>query len=135
MIFARRSALLLTLLLASGCSGDARDLPDPEEFAAGTCRDAAPAVIALDEQVRRAADEGADIAQVRAALESEQQRLLTVLDDAGDTGAVAGELQEVVTRVGFARAAVNIDSFGDAEVRDVTAAVDGFVAACVPSSG
>lgn len=134
MSIVHRAAVLVAVLVTSACSGEGRDLPDPEEFAAGTCREAAPAVIALDEQVRRAVDEDVDVAEVRAALESEQQRLIALLGEGAEADEVTDELQDVVTRVGFARAAVNADAIGEAEVDDVTAAVDAFVAACMPAS-
>lgn len=133
-----RTLTLLALLLLAACSGSGRDLPEPEEFTAGTCRDAAPAVIALDEQVRRAVESDADTADVRAILEAEQSRLIELLDETGSTADgpdVADELEEIVTRVGFARASINIDAIGEEEVRDVTTAVDDLVAVCVPSNG
>lgn len=133
-----RTLPLLALLLLAACSGNDRDLPEPDEFMAGTCRDSAPSVIALDEQVRRAVEGDADTTEVRAILEAEQSRLIELLDEPGPTGDgpdVADELAEVVTRVGFARAAINIDAIDEAEVRDVTAAVDDLIAVCVPSTG
>lgn len=126
----RRCLLPLALLfLAVGCSGDGRDLPDADEFAAGPCRDAAPAVLAVDEQMRLAVEEDADRAAVRQALQSEQARLQDVLGDAGD---VPVELQDVVTRVGFARVALDANALDGAVVTDVTSAVDRLVMVCVP---
>jgi hypothetical protein len=122
---------LALLLLAIGCSGDGRDLPDADEFAAGPCRDAAPAVLAVDEQVRLAVEEDADRMAVRQALQAEQTRLQEVLGGGGDAPA---ELQEVVTRVGFARVALDANAMDPAVVTDVTSAVDRLVAVCVPDA-
>ena len=121
--------LLLLSLLAS-CTGSGRALPDVDEFTSGTCRDAAPAVLALDEQVRRAAEPDADEAAARTSLREEQDRLRALDGGAGD---VADALQEVVTRVGFARAALDVDALGTQDVTDVSAAVDRFTAVCVPA--
>lgn len=131
MSAARIAAPLLALVLCS-CSGDGRDLPEADEFAAGTCRTAAPAVLAIDEQVALAVEEDVDTRAVVDALRTEQGRLQELLADGDD---VAEELQEVVTSVGFARAAVATDAIGDSEVRDVERAVDDLVAACTTPEG
>ena len=122
--------LLLPLLLVA-CSGPGRGLPDAETFAAGTCRDAAPAVLALDEQVSQLEQQDVDTAAVRVALQEEQARLRALLSADSD-GEVAVALQDVVTRVGFARAALDADALETQEITDVTRAVDRFVAECVP---
>lgn len=122
---------LLVPLLLVACSGSGRELPDADDFAVGTCRDAAPAVLALDEQVRQLEDEDLDIAAARDALREKQGRLRTLVDANGNDE-VAVALQDVVTRVGFARAALDTDALETQEVTDVTQAVDRFVAECVP---
>lgn len=128
----RRVLSLALLVLAVGCSGDGRSLPDADQFAAGPCREAAPAVLAADEQVRQALEaEAADRAEIRQALQQEQARLQDVLRDAG---AGSAELQDVVTRIGFARVALDTDAMDPAAVSDVTDAVDRLVTVCVPDA-
>lgn len=122
--------LLLSLMLVA-CSGSGRDLPDVDEFSAGTCREAAPAVLALDEQMRLLGEEDVDIAAGRDALLEQQARLLTLLGADAD-GEIAVALQDVVTRAGFLRAALDADALEAQEVTDVTRAIDRFVAECVP---
>lgn len=73
-----------------------------------------------------------DTQAIVTTLRTEQDRLRELVPDAGD---VSDELQEVVTRTGFARTALATDSIGEGEIADVTTAVDAFVGACVPSSG
>ena len=129
---AQLRVLLLSLLLVA-CSGSGRGLPDADEFAAGTCRDAAPAVLALDEQVRQLQQEDVDIPAARKALREQQGRLRALLG-ADPESNVTVALQDVVTRVGFVRAALDADALQAQEVDDVTRAVDRFVAACVPGT-
>ncbi len=131
MLHRRGAALLALALLSGGCSGEGRDLPDADEFATGTCRQAAPAVLAIDEQINHALDDDADRGAVLARLETQQKRLQALRSKAG---AVSGQLQEVITRVGFARAALATDSIGKPHVESVTAAIDDFVDACTPGT-
>ncbi|MDK3257755.1 hypothetical protein [Blastococcus capsensis] len=126
----RMLVLPFVMLAVVGCSGG-RDLPDADEFAAGPCRDAAPAVLALDEQVRLALEEDADLAAVRESLRDEQATLQEVLGGADGRADVAPELEEVVTRVGFARVALDTGTLDGAVASDVTSAVDRLVAVCV----
>lgn len=121
--------LLPLLLVACTGAGSGRGLPDAGDFAVGTCRDAAPAVLALDEQVRRAGEGEVDRAAARESLRENQGRLQALLGGDGEVGVA---LQDVVTRVGFARAGLDADALDAQEVADVTQAVDRFVAACVP---
>lgn len=122
--------MLAAVLLTSACGAQTRDLPDEEAFVQGPCRTAAPSVLALDEQARSATDGDVDTRQLLTALQADQERLGALVEEAD---AIAQELTEVVTRVGFLRAALATDSLEQAEVDDVTAAVDGLVAVCVPA--
>ncbi len=126
---------VLALIVTTACSDTGRDLPDPQDFRAGTCREAAQAVVSLDETARLAVQEDADAEEVRAALRSRQEMLQELLGDAEAADGVADELDEVVARAGFARAAFDTGSISEAVVQDVHESVDAFVAACVPGSG
>lgn len=123
--------LLLLVLVISSCTGSGRSLPDSDEFAAGTCRDAAPALLAIDEQVRAAAGPDVDELAARASLREQQSRLQALSGGAGD---LAVALDDVIARVGFARVALDVAALDAEDVADVTAAVDRVVAICVPDT-
>ncbi|MDP9436022.1 MAG: hypothetical protein M3P93_12850 [Actinomycetota bacterium] len=127
---AGRPTLVLLVLLLAACTGSGSARPDVEDFASGTCRDAAPAVLALEERVRRATERDADESAVRESLREQQARLRALR---GGGGEAASALEDVVARVGFARVALDVDALDREEVTDVTAAVDRFVAVCVPA--
>ena len=126
------TCVLMALLLVACTGSDSRDLPEAEEFAAGACREAAPAVLALDRHARAILEDGADAADLRRALREQQDRLRP-LSEGEDQ--VSTALQDLVGSVGFLRVAVDTDALDASEVSEVNDAVDRVIAVCVPAAG
>lgn len=93
-------AALLALLLA-GCSSDGPDIPDESDFAAGTCRTAAPDVRAVGALLTELGDGGAVDGDVRARLREAHDRLRALAD--GAEPALQPALAELNEKIGIVR--------------------------------
>lgn len=121
----RRTACAALLLAAlAGCSSDGLDV---EGFSAGACTEIAPTLQEVDEALLQVADE--DVAPRGAAdrFRDAQEALKPVVETGGER---AGDVRELVTRLGFFRIAVDSNSYDGAQDSDVRAALDDLADAC-----
>jgi len=97
-----------TLVPACGGGGTPQVLrPDVDQFRTGTCREAAPAVLALGDLGVRLRGAAAVPAGDRATLASEQKRLLMLHTSAELTEPV----RALVTAIGFVRIRVDSNTY------------------------
>jgi len=113
----------------SACSSEALDV---EGFAPGACTDVAPTLQDVDEALRQLADEDIEPRAAADRFRAAQEQLKAVAE--GGDG-VAERVQELITRQGFFRLAVDTGAVdtgaGDAgQQDDVQDALDALAEAC-----
>lgn len=122
---ARRAAGAVALLLAlGGCSSDALDV---EGFSPGACTDMAPTLQEVDEALSQVGDEDIELREAGDRFRDAQDALKPVIDSGDD---VAEQVQELVTRLGFFRIAVDSNSYSGAQDEDVRTALDDLAETC-----
>lgn len=122
---ARRAAGAAALLLAlAGCSSDALDV---DGFAAGACTDIAPTLQEVDEALRQVGDEDIEPRAAADRFRDAQEALKPVVESGDD---VAEPVQELVTRLGFFRIAVDSNNYSGAQDEDVRTALDDLAETC-----
>lgn len=119
-------ALLLALVL-TGCTSD---VPAEDDFAAGTCRTAAPDVRAVGEALPRLGDDGKVDADVKDELREAQDRLAAVAD--GAEADLAPDLQALVEAIGIVRIRADGNTYESAQGDALTRAYERVLDACVP---
>ncbi len=125
--------LLLTAVLAAGCTSGS-DEPDapafrpPAEtaFSEGTCRLAAPDVVAVGQQAH---DLGDAVPPEAATLLRESQSRLDALAESAEP-AVKTPLSRLVVAIGAVRIRSDSGTYESSLARDVIAAYDAVVSAC-----
>ena len=132
----RRLAAVLTaapLLLLTGCtSSDEPDLPPESAFAEGTCRQAAPDVLAVGRALPRLGDGGAVDAAVKKDLRESQDRLFALSEGAEPEYATA--LSGLVERIGGVRIRADGNSYEPALGEGLQTAYDEVVDVCTGGS-
>lgn len=121
----RRTAGAVVLLAGlAACSSDGLDV---DGFAAGACSDLAPTLQEVDEVLRQVGD--GDL-EPRAAADRfrDAQEVLKPVVESGDQ--VAADVQELVTRLGFFRIAVDSNNYDGEQDEDVRTALDGLAETC-----
>ncbi len=122
----RALPLALVALVLAGCSSD---VPAEEDFAAGTCRTAAPDVRAVGELLPDVGDGPKVDADVKDELADAQDRLVALADGAEpDLKAV---LTRLVEAIGIVRIRADGNSFEKPQREALTRAYEGVVDACV----
>jgi hypothetical protein len=119
-------ALLLALALA-GCTSS--DVPDEDDFAAGTCRTAAPDVRAVGEAIPRLGDGGKVDEDVRDELREAQDRLAALAD--GAEAELKPDLQGLVEAIGIVRIRADGNTYESAQGEALTRAYERVLDACV----
>ena len=129
--------LLLGFVLAgllAGCSsgeGDAPagpQLPQVDAFAPGTCRTAAPDVIAVGQALPRLGGGGVVDAQVKDGLRDAQRRLVSVRDKAGP--AYAPAFEDLVGSIGIVRIRADGNTYEPQFGKTLKASYERVVALC-----
>ena len=121
------SSALLVVVLA-GCTSSGPDVPDEGEFAAGTCRTAAPDVRAVGELIPRLPGDGKVDADVRDELREAQDRL-AALGEGAEPG-VAPSLQGLVEAIGLVRIRADGNTYEAAQGEALTRAYEKVLGAC-----
>ena len=127
----RRTALPLIALLAFGlaaCGDDAMKQPPVSAFADGTCRVAAPDVLALGAAGRRLGTGKTVSAAVLTELRDAQTGLRTVVD--GAEPAYKNAFQKLVESTGFVRIRADGNSYEPSLGRQLMADYRAALAAC-----
>ena len=117
--------LLLAVLLA-GCTSD---VPAEDEFAAGTCRTAAPDVRAVGEVIPELGDGGKVEPDLREELREAQDRLVAIAD--GAEPALKGDLQGLVEAIGIVRIRADGNTYESAQGQALTRAYERVLDACL----
>lgn len=121
---------LAVLLLTAACTDDG---PAVEDFSAGACRDAAPAVLELRELTADLGDDPRIPDEDKDALRAAQGRLVETAQRA--TGEGGEQLQALVESVGLLRIRADGNTYEPFLADDVRAAYDQVVAACTQPAG
>ena len=121
------SSALLVVVLA-GCTSSGPDVPDEEDFAAGTCRTAAPDVRAVGEAIPRLGDGGKVDADVKDDLREAQDRLAALSEGAEPD--VAPSLQGLVEAIGLVRIRADGNTYEAAQGEALTRAYEDVLGAC-----
>lgn len=117
-------ALLAGALLLAGCSSG----PEPEDFASGICREAAPDVLELTE-LASDLGEGPEVdGETKAALREAQGRLIETVG--ASSGPERADLDGFVQAVGLLRLRADGNTYESFLGEDVRAAGDRVVAGC-----
>lgn len=120
-------ALLTAALLLAGCS-DTPDAPAAEDFAAGTCRQAAPDVLELT-GLAGGLGKGPEVDdETKAALRAAQLRLVETLGSA--SGPERADLDGFVEAVGLLRLRADGNTYESFLAADVEAAGDKVFVRC-----
>lgn len=106
--------------------------PETVDFAAGTCRQAAPAVLGIGRLLGEVRTRARSAREVNAELTMQQSRLRKLLP-AADSRARA-PLQDLVTAVGFFRIGVDSNTLQSSQVQAATDAQQALVRACTGGS-
>jgi len=114
---------MLTAAL-SACSSDALDV---EGFAPGACTDITATLQDVDEALRQLTDEDIEPRDAADRFRVAQEELAAAAEGGG---AVAEQVQELITRQGFFRLAVVTGAGDAAQQADVHDALDGLAEAC-----
>ncbi len=118
-------------LLAAGCSDDTREAPAGpavEDFAAGSCRQAAPDVLELSRLVEGLGKEPRVPDDAKAALRAAQGRLAATA--AQSSGPERADLDAFVQKVGLLRLRADGNTYEPFLADDVRAARDRVIASC-----
>ncbi len=124
----RTAPVLLALLLLTGCTSSS-DVPAEDDFAAGTCRTAAPDVRAVGEALPRLGDGGKVDDDVKADLRESQDRLVALADGAEPD--VKDELQALVEAIGIVRIRADGNTYEQAQGDALDRAYEQVLDACV----
>jgi hypothetical protein len=100
--------------------------PEPDRFRTGTCRDAAPAILAIGAVAARLADEQA-VSQAEEKMLTAHQATLRKLKPSAD---LRKPTQDVVTAIGFIRIRLNGNTYEAELVNELATAQQRLVAAC-----
>lgn len=121
-----RAAACLAMLTAalSACSSDALDV---EGFIPGACTDITATLQDVDEALRQLTDEDIEPRDAADRFRVAQEELAAAAEGGG---AVAEQVQELITRQGFFRLAVVTGAGDAAQQADVHDALDGLAEAC-----
>lgn len=95
--------------LAAGCSGSSFHQPPVSQFHPGSCRTAAPAILAIGTSVHDLAGKDMAPREAAPALTKNQRALVGVVNGAPEPA--KGRLQDLVTAIGFYR--IGVDSNSD----------------------
>ncbi|MCY7365753.1 MAG: hypothetical protein LH469_10670 [Frankiaceae bacterium] len=122
---ARRAAGAAALLLVlSGCSSDALDV---DGFSPGACTDIAPTLQEVDEALRQVGDEDIEPRAAADRFRDAQGALKPVVESDDDA---AEPVQELITRLGFFRIAVDTNNYSGDQDADVRTALDDLAETC-----
>ena len=116
------AAVLACVLTA--CSSDELDV---DGFSAGACTDLAPTLQDVDEALREVGDENLQPGEAGDRFQAAQEVLKPVVE-AGDE--LAEPVQELITRLGFFRIAVDSNNYDGTQDADVRTALDALVQEC-----
>lgn len=117
-------ALLAGALLLAGCS----NAPEPDDFAAGICREAAPDVLELTDLVSDLGEDPEVASETKTALREAQTRLLETVGTA--SGPERADLDGFVQAVGLLRLRADGNTYESVLGDDVKAASDRVVERC-----
>lgn len=123
----RAVPLALLALVLTGCSSS--DVPAEEDFAAGTCRTAAPDVRAVGEALPRLGDGGKVDGDVKDELREAQDRLQAIAD--GAEPALRPDLEALVVAIGIVRIRADGNTYESAQGEALTRAYEQVLDACV----
>ena len=117
------------LLLAALLAGCTSDVPAEDEFAAGTCRTAAPDVRAVGEVIPELGDGGKVEPDLREELREAQDRLVAIAD--GAEPALKDDLQGLVEAIGIVRIRADGNTYESAQGQALTRAYERVLDACL----
>lgn len=117
------------LLLAFVLAGCTSDVPAEDDFAAGTCRTAAPDVRAVGEAIPELGDGGKVASDVKDDLREAQDRLAALAD--GAEPELQPDLQGLVEAIGIVRIRADGNSYESAQGQALTRAYERVLDACV----
>ena len=128
-------ALASVPLLLVGCSSSADgpaepELPSEGEFAAGTCREAAPDLLELGRTLPRLGDDARVPKEVQQSLADVQERLASFAQ--ATEPELADELPVLVERIGGVRIRAVGNTYESSLGEDLQAAYDDVLAVCTP---
>ena len=128
----RAPALLLAAALLTGaltgCTSSGPDLPSESAFAEGTCRAAAPDVLAVGRALPELGDGGTVADEVRTELTTSQDRLAGLAENAEP--AVKAPLDELVVGIGLVRIRADGGTYDPELGEALERRWDALVAAC-----
>jgi hypothetical protein len=124
----RAVPLVLLALVLAGCTSSS-DVPAEEDFAAGTCRTAAPDVRAVGESIPRLGDDGDVADEVKDELREAQDRLAALAD--GAEPSLQSALQELVVAIGIVRIRADGNTYEPAQGEALTRAYEQVLEVCV----
>ena len=130
----RLAAVLLCVpLLLAGCTSSPDSPPEPElpaeaDFAAGTCREAAPDLLALGRALPRLGEDSSVPAEQQQVLADVQDRLSSFAELSDPT--LAELLPTLVERIGGVRIRAVGNTYEQGLGEDLQAAYDDVLAAC-----
>lgn len=130
----RTVLVVLALTAAAGCAAhdDGPKQPAASTFTDGTCRVAAPDVLAIGRDAGKLG-KGPEISSaMESSMATAQRRLQTLADSAEPTYEPA--LRKLVVAVGIVRLRAHTGSYATSLGKDVVSAYDGVLAVCTKGS-
>ncbi len=128
----RAAPVLLALPLLLGACSSGPDLPKESAFAQGTCRTAAPDVIAVGAALPELGDGPKVDADLRSSLQEAQDRLSALAETAEPTYKPA--LDALVLSIGLVRIRADGNTYEPALGKDLQASYDKLVKICTGSA-
>jgi hypothetical protein len=131
------SGLALIVALAGCSSSSGPELPDESDFAAGTCRTAAPDVRAIGQSLSRLGDDGTVDREVRAELREAHDRLRALADGLvpADEPGLRPALAELNEKIAIVRIRADGNSYEPALGKLLTRSYEDVVGVCTRSAG
>lgn len=115
-------------MLLAACTSGAPDEPPVSSFTAGTCRQAAPALISIDRLVHQVRDEHKKAKAIETGMTAAQRQLRALRPGADATA--DRSIEQLVTDVGLLRISLDTGNYSPARLDQVSRSQQATVKYC-----